>query len=73
MKATVVRNGSHQGVSFSEVTEIKADGTRGPITYSVPGEFLVGTELDITVVNLKERDEAEAADKAAKVKAAKEK
>lgn len=72
MKATVIREGSHQGVVFSEVQEFNSAGLPSPVTYSVPGAFPVGTELEITVVDLGVKEEAEkAAEAETKTKAAK--
>lgn len=57
MKATVIRTGAHQGVTFSEVRTVNDDGLLGPIHYSVPGEFPAGTLLEITVEDLGVPDE----------------
>lgn len=77
MKATVVREGSHQGVKFVEVQEFNDKGLPGPVTYSVPGEFPLGTQLEILVTKVETAEEKKAAEeakaKAAKVPATKEK
>lgn len=61
MKATVIRSSFHQGIGFSEVQENKPDGTAGPITYAVPGEFPIGTVVEISVTEVEPEKEAKSA------------
>jgi len=49
MKVTVTRTASHQGVAFVEVREFNDAGLPGPLTYAVPGNYPLGTVLEITV------------------------
>lgn len=71
MKAVVTRSGSHQGTLFSEVAEIKVDGTHGPIAYAVPGEFPIGTAVEVLVTEVESaeaKEEIEVAKKSKEVK-----
>lgn len=64
MKATVVRQGSHQGVKFVEVQEFNDKGLAGPSTYAVPGDFPVGTQLEILVTEVESAEEKQATEDA---------